>query len=402
MISEIIFLLLIVGVLVGILLSVYFQDTDSPAARSEHASRSVHEANYLRYLSHVPDPAGGGDGGMSGDDPGTPRDPAGRARQPQVFRHRSWSGRSDGPASVLVPAGEASGRTPIEADPSLEVVVVDPATGEAPLTVPPADAAAAASAGSRVIGAQGTPDDLPEAGTPGRPAPASATLVLIGSREGEPAAEALSATRLADGTEAGIRRGGRMRRVEFVPRGPDMWTQWPDENRRNIAGVVGVAALGQALDLLQKSDAYSVGDDLVRKGIEIAFGDPGEFQGGEHHAAEFVYPEADPPRAPKPPPVLRLNPRFKDEDPRVLAAVLAHEGAHFQQYLDGTLWRGRVRDVELEARTWVSGAVVWQQMRRTALPLRTPLVRDLEVGYQVARQGEGLLRDFVAALYADE
>jgi hypothetical protein len=399
MIAEMIFLLLIVGVLGGILFSVYIGDSKSSRALTE-PSRAVHEANYLRYLSYVPDAGGDGgeDGAGGGEEDGGERPrrhrAAAQALRVPVRRPDPWQS-----ASVLVPSGPSGSRAPADVEPGFDVVILEPGAGE-PATTPPA--ASRPTPGAHVIGALGAPEASGADAESGTTRRESGTLVLIGAGGGAPSGEPPPGPKLADSTEPRTRRGGRLRRVEFVPRSADLWTRWPDAHRRVITGTIGVAALGQALDLLQKTDAHSVADDLIRKGIEISFGDSEEFSDADHQAARFIYTDADPPRTPTPPPVLRLNPRFKDEDPRVLAAVLAHEGAHFQQYLDGTLRRGRASRTELEARAWTSGAVVWQQMRRTALPLRTPLVRDLEVGYQIARQGEGLLRDFMAALYADD
>ena len=209
------------------------------------------------------------------------------------------------------------------------------------------------------------------------------------------------------GPRAGTRaraQGGRgaARQVEFQHRGNDRWRKWPDANFRNIVGDRGADALNRAFDILQDSDAQSIVADLFRKGIPILFGNPADFSDPAAPAAFFTYPAGKPPDPPIPPPVLTFNPKFLGEDPRVLAAVLAHEGTHFQQYLDGTLRDSTSDEAALETEAWTNGAVVWQQVRRSALGLNTPLVRDLEVGYQVARQGEGLLHDFVAALYTHD
>jgi hypothetical protein len=202
------------------------------------------------------------------------------------------------------------------------------------------------------------------------------------------------------GGEGGRLHGGLARRVEFRSRSADVWKRWPDANVRKIVGTDGADALNRAFDLLEDSDAHPIADDLFRKGITIAFGEPSEFAGNHSGAAAFLYPATRPPDEPVPPPAIHLNPKFLQEDPQVLAALLAHEGTHFQQYLEGRFRHGVAEAVEFETQAWLNGAVMWQQVRRSALSFQTPLVRDFEVGYQMARRGEALLGDFVAALYA--
>jgi hypothetical protein len=256
----------------------------------------------------------------------------------------------------------------------------------------------AAGGGASAVGAgpgAGTSRPQRQAGEPAQPA----ALVLIAVPGQEPPADSSAGSQPAGA--GGASGGGRpLRRVEFRNRGIDLWKRWPDANFRNIAGREGVDALNRAFELLEDSDAHSVADDLFRKGIRLSFGEPGDFSEADAPAARFISPAGRPPDPPIPPPTLTLNPKFLGEDPRVLAAILAHEGTHFQQYLDGTIQRAD--STELEAQAWTNGAVMWQQMRHSALALNTPLVRDLEVGYQIARQGEALLHDFVAALYTHE
>ena len=201
-----------------------------------------------------------------------------------------------------------------------------------------------------------------------------------------------------DGRSAG---SGRPRRVQLQGRGSDVWTRWPDVNAQHITGTEGLPLLRRTFEVLMNSQAKAIADDLFRRGIAISFGQAEEFSGDDEHAvALFVYStETKPPDTPDPPPELKFNPNFLNEDPRVLAAVLAHEGTHFQQYLDGTLHDPSASRIETETAAWINGAVLWQQIRLSALPLNTPLVRELELGYQVALQGEGWLRDLVAVLY---
>ena len=48
---------------------------------------------------------------------------------------------------------------------------------------------------------------------------------------------------------------------------------------------------------------------------------------------------------------------------------------------------------------WINGALVWGQLRSSEVWERTPLLRDVEFGYQTVRLGEGVLRDVLASLY---
>ena len=401
LVSEFVFLLLIVGVLGALILSALLHMSRSTERLADADPLAVHQARYLRYLAYVPERSEKGEdllaaqADLAGERRRERRSPASVALPP------SAAGGSGGASSVagapesstearstLVPSAAGSSAGRVEVENNLEVVIVNVA-GES--------RSAAAPAGTG--GGPQAQRDRQDRESGGGASGGSGTLFLVGTPSGvnAPAKPETPTSRLVSGI--GQAGGRSARRLEFHDRGADVWKRWPDANRRNIAGAQGVGALNHALDLLKDSDAHTVADDLFRKGIVITFGEPSEFIGGHTHAAEFLYTAARPPDEPIPPPAIRLNPKFLHEDPRVLAALLAHEGTHFQQYLTGTLLRGSVEHVELEAQAWMNGAVMWQQVRGSALSLKTPLVRDLEVGYQMARQGEGLLRDLVAALY---
>lgn len=402
MVSELVFLLLIVGVLGALALSAFLHATrssDRPAAADDPLA--VHEASYLRYLAYVPErPEGEADplaaakaSHRSAERRAARQHPADAT--PRFPASSRSSGGSAAASSTLVPSATGSSASRVEAEDDLEVIIVN-VTGEGQ-----AAAGSGAGPGPPARGAQSGGEE--EAGA----ADGSKTLLLMAAPAAvneQAKAQAIDAMRqmVADQTEGegGRRHGGSARRVEFRSRSADVWKRWPDANVRKIVGTDGADALNRAFDLLEDSDAHPIADDLFRKGIPIAFGEPSEFAGDHSGAAAFLYPATRPPDEPVPPPAIHLNPKFLQEDPRVLAAVLAHEGTHFQQYLEGRFRYGVAEEVEFEARAWLNGAVMWQQVRRSALSFQTPLVRDLEVGYQMARRGEGLLHDFVAALYA--
>lgn len=437
MLSEIVFLLFILGVLGAIVLSVSLQSGKAGDRSKSASSAAAHQAKYLRYLAYVPErsehaasPLGkgatpearqaarppaaeAGDASGAGDAMIVAGEETAALGLPQTASRAMGTGAGSTSASSaraadggedaisrFVTSAQRSSETLVGSESHLDVVIVNP-TG-APGALPAHAAGGSDSVTGAFLVGGGQTQANPRAGG-AVPAPGgSGTLMLIGAPapvHGRPAAgPAAVPAPNAPAVVAGRRRGGSPRRVEFMNRGPDAWRHWPDVNRRRLTGTQGLETLSRALDLLQDSDAFPIAEDLVRKGIAISFGDPSEFAGEHQPAAEFIYPSSRPPGAPEPPPTLRINPKFLHEDPRVLAAVLAHEGTHFQQYLEGTLRRD-ASVTELEARAWMNSAVVWQQVRRSALPLQTPLVRDLEVGYQIARQGEGPLRDFMASLY---
>ena len=180
-----------------------------------------------------------------------------------------------------------------------------------------------------------------------------------------------------------------------------MWKYWPDVNRRNIAGTQGVESLTKAFEVLAHSDGRAIIEDLVRKGVAVSFGEAQEFaNAGEHATAVLVYStDHRPPATPGQLPVIKINPKFLHEDPRLLAAVLAYEGTHFQQYLDGTIFNPIHSRLDGEVAAWMNGAAFWREIRREPLPFDSPLAKQAELGFQVARQGEGPLGDLLAALY---
>lgn len=205
-----------------------------------------------------------------------------------------------------------------------------------------------------------------------------------------------SSTQEAGGTAGGV--------PLFIGRGADLWTDWPDVNAKNITGTTGTEALSQAFDFVASSVAKAVTDDLFRKGAAISFGSALDFSGSLANAiAFFNYAGIGAfPSTPSPLPFIKFNPLFINEAPKVLAAVLVHEGTHFQQFLDGTIseyLRGSKTVIDVEFRAWWNEAVYWQTVRTEFLPIDTTLEDEEEKGYQAALRGEGALRDYITPLY---
>ncbi len=189
---------------------------------------------------------------------------------------------------------------------------------------------------------------------------------------------------------------------DYIARGDDLWSSWPDANVINIGGTEGTALLAAVFDLVANSGASAVTDDLFSKGIEISFGDPSQFAGNNPIA--FLDPNGidDFPGPPVPPPVIVFNPFYINEDAGVLAAILVHEATHFQEYLDGTLaefYAGNITNTDVEFTAWWNEAVYWAEVRDDFLPIDTPLEEQLELAYQTALQGEGALRDLITQIY---
>lgn len=191
----------------------------------------------------------------------------------------------------------------------------------------------------------------------------------------------------------------------YIARGVDLWTDWADVSLKNITGTIGVLALSAAFDLVATSDARAITDDLFRKGISIAF--DGSYFGqsgvcGSAYACHVYRTGQFPPTEPATKPIIAFNPLYADEDPEALAAVLVHEGTHFQQYLDGTAFHrlnGAITTVDQEFAAFWNGAVYWSSVRATQQPPGSSLETDLESLYQLAQLGEAALRNEIDARY---
>ena len=170
-------------------------------------------------------------------------------------------------------------------------------------------------------------------------------------------------------------------------------------NAKNITGTLGVQKLSDVFDLVANSTAKAITDDLFRKGISISFGDdcdPGAV------ACQIYYPSFQPPSEPTVKPTIVFNPTYVNEDASLLAAVLVHEGTHFQQYLDGSSHHrlaGDLTVVDIEFRAFWNAAVYWGEIRTAQAPFTTVLEQDAEGLYQLAQQGEAALRNEIDSRY---
>ena len=193
----------------------------------------------------------------------------------------------------------------------------------------------------------------------------------------------------------------------YIARGDDSWTDWPDQNVKNISGTAGeILLLTTVFDTVATSSASFVTSDLFARGTSISFGDPADFTTGGicegsiacHLFSPFFRPPAEPGFAP----VIIFNPTFSGEDPGVLAAVLVHEGTHFEQYLDGTALEyadGTISVIDIEFTAWWNAAVYWEEVRSQFSPIDTVAENTLEIGWEKAKEGEAALRDLIAPLY---
>ncbi len=193
--------------------------------------------------------------------------------------------------------------------------------------------------------------------------------------------------------------------LSYITRCEDAWTNWPDTNAKNITGTIGTESLSLAFDMVAGSSVSAVTDDLFQKGISISF-DGSYFGEGdlcEGAYACFIRNTGDfPPDEPRVIPFIVFDPLLADEDPALLAGILAHEGTHFQQLLDGSLHNesaGTLTVVDIEFRAFWNGAVFWSDVRDTQFPLTTALAQDEEDLYNLAQQGEAALRNEIAARY---
>lgn len=418
MLSELLYFLLIIGVLVGLFVSIKIRNTQRPIA--PHRDLSLEKARYVPYLGYIPDVPSEGPSNVPSVDP--VRDPADKPDVPEPPERpdpaasrgaapaRPKSSRA--PASVLSRAAALSeAPLPPEPDPVEGPVAINmPKAGAARSQSLPADqdrgvhfpvglsgAGGGKGAGVSVQGANTTiAADKTKA--------SSASTAPLDKSDEQPAGAGVTIAAPEGTTQAGQETAGgrKPRKLRYRPRGDDVWTHWPDASKRTIGGRRGVMHLTRAMDILAQSGAKAILEDLERKGILVAFGEESEFaDAGEHAAALLIYRDTDrPPFTPRQAPALKINPKYVNEDPRVLAAVIAHEGTHFQQYLDGTLLDRSHSRRDAEADAWVNGAAFWQEIRNSeGLPLTSELARQEEVNFQMVRQGEGPLRDLIAALY---
>lgn len=415
MLAEALFFLLIFSVLIALAVSIKVRISQRPIPARRDLT--VEETRYLKYLAYVPSEHAG-----SSEEPLVIAPP--RARPPRrppapADDPGSPAGSSPDTAGMLLrtpgpePAADEAGASsaPSEPAPAADLAVVNVSTERAAQpSVPAQEGPRGALPGGLVaIGADGSPRPQPvtdhDIRTTVTSSRASASTVLLGL-PGQGTAPAVSPDPRLAGPES-VQDGSRASRrkprtLHYRHRGPDVWTHWPDATQRHVVGERGTLRLTRAMEVLAKSGANAIADDLVRKGVVVSFGDESEFaNAGEHATALLVYSTDDrPPFRPRQVPVIKLNPRHAGEDPRILAAVLVHEGTHFQQYVDGTVFDPSHSTRDAEADAWVNGATFWQEIRTSeGLPWTSELARQEELSYQVARQGEGPLRDLIVALY---
>ncbi len=197
--------------------------------------------------------------------------------------------------------------------------------------------------------------------------------------------------------------GGSPRSFAYIARGGDLWTSWPDVNSLNIGGTEGIGSLAAAFQLISGSGVHTITDDLMRKGISLSFVDAFTFQqacGTAIACLQFCNPTiCTPPDKPGRLPDIIFNPSYLDESPTVLADVLVHEGTHFQQYLDGRISNPQLGLVDIEFDAFWNQAVFWSEVRGTIGTIDTQGEHDMDTVYQLAQQGEGALRNAIAAVY---
>ncbi len=206
------------------------------------------------------------------------------------------------------------------------------------------------------------------------------------------------------GAAGNVPGAGGDRPLVYIPRGLDVWDNWPDENEINVDGPVGEASLLEAFTLIQNESSTSATTaDLFRKAVSISFGAAALFL--EDAPCEFAYacfvpsPLSVPPDTPAPLPQILFNPDYVDEEPEALAAILVHEGTHLQQYLDATLFDDELDVIDIEFTAFWNSAVYWKEVRAEQLPADTDLEEDLEFIYQTALLGEAAMRALIDARY---
>ncbi len=388
MLSELLFLMLMVGSLVAVIASISystimkFRSMDHGAAARESKDRS----QLAGYLARVPDtgaaaPAAtaarrGASRGMDADDDSAPdaggsADPDGGAdahgAPPGTAAGRRGPGRAGG---RMPPAGGAAASATMAKE-RLTTTLLGPVSAS-PAAMPPMPGSAEAPASES---AQASP------------------AVPARRRQGRAPSPSRVNDRTADNRSVFVpsRLGLALRR-----RAADVWTTWPDVHQRRIVGTEGVALLTQAFDLVGRTRASGITDDLTRKGIRIGFGTAKEFSGAIAH---FRYSTTSgPPGAPERLPEILFSPLLLRESPQALAAALVHEGTHFQQFLDGTLLSPEQVAHEAEVAARWNEAVVWDEIRADCWPIDTPLEREQEFGYRTVLRGESALRDLLRSL----
>ncbi len=197
----------------------------------------------------------------------------------------------------------------------------------------------------------------------------------------------------------------------FINRGADTYTSWPDVNLVNTSGTAAERAiLNAAFNFMDDSVVTSsIADDLRAKGISISVGAASIFAGGGdcvgsyacfYFAPNDTYTFA--PNTPNPVPYIIFNPDYMDEDPQLLSVILAHEGTHFQEYLDGKIQQyrvGQLNVVDIEFLAFWNASVYWDSIRSGFSSSTSALTQDFDYLHSLASQSEAALRTEIDLRY---
>ncbi len=171
--------------------------------------------------------------------------------------------------------------------------------------------------------------------------------------------------------------------LAFISRCDDMFTDWSNPSI-NITGV-GAAILLQTFNLVDASSAHAITDDLEAKGILISFSSaeflPGQICDGA--IACFIHPTDPAPGplgTPQSLPYVIFDVSYMSEAPEILAAILVHEGTHFQEFLDGDLFNPSLTVVDMEFLAFWNESAYWDTVRPSILPIDTPLELLMKIG----------------------
>jgi len=298
MLAELLFLIMIVASVVGLVTTISYQlrhiwDTRvMPMKAGSHPQVSSRQPDQVRYLTlddaPLALPRGAG-----------PSEPSAENRQATLLQRKvrpavAEQHSQDGPKPPDTPE-PARASLPGAAEPAPQFAGA----------IPPA------SPGSEKSSRAGSDGEAPDLGK------VAGLLRALGGRLATQQATPGGGSGPLVSREQGIRRMASMAHEPdklsvFVPsrlglafrtRGLDLWTEWPDVNRRNISGNVGTALLAGAFDLIEQSRARPIAEDLHRKGIGLSFGRPEEFTGAHAETIALFHfsQEARPPAAPPTP-----------------------------------------------------------------------------------------------------
>ncbi len=226
--------------------------------------------------------------------------------------------------------------------------------------------------------------------------------------------------------------------LNFIPRGADLWTGWPDSNTLDNIGMPvtrldgvlvpadvantpeQISKLKEVYNILASSEMSSIADDIFRKGLSIMVGPADHFEdtnsGTIAQMVHFPYTYAgiydedghlvrapDFPGSPSTLPYMEINPAWMNYDSQLLAVILAHEGVHFGEYLDGSDIQKNVHHtlttIDIEFRAYWNEAYYWEKIRDKYGPSfkDNSLESGIESWYQAAKNGEAYLKQKIAS-----